>query len=334
MQLLELIYQNRVLLLEKFLTEFKDNILAEPCFGVEIEFYLLNQDLSIIEDQARIEDYLSRLAKILSDFSLFKEVQKEQGRGQIEIKTEKTHNLIELGRQLEKMKLVAKDFALEQNLAISLASQPFLNDCGSALQLNFSLYNLFDSLKVNYDNYNLYSRSKNHKNQILLYSIAGILKLLNSMMIFCASKPDDYLRFDKKINQDLFQKGKYSAPINISWGINNRTTAIRIPEIISDLKHQQSRLEFRVPTADSDIYVNMLCLLIAVEYGIKNHLNFIELNLSDDGIYGNAFDLQYNLQDLTSNYQAAQNDFSSSENYLKLKLLKLLKMHDSHKLLQ
>jgi glutamine synthetase len=309
LQLLESIYQNRISLLERFLSEFKSNINAEPYFGIELEFYLLNQDFLPMEDQSKIEKYLLTLDKALTKFSLFKELHKEQGRGQIEVKTHKTNNLKNLGHQLEEIKLVTKNCANSQELNISFLSQPIIDDCGSSLQLNLSLYN---------NHHNLYSRSQNQKNKILLYSIAGILNLLDSMMIFSAPKSDDYLRFDKKINLSLYQKGKYSAPINKSWGMNNRTSAIRIPDIIPNQNHQQSRLEFRVPAADADIYLNMLCLLISVEHGIKNQLDFATLNLDEDGIYGNAFDPQYNLHNLIASYKIAEEYFFNNQALIQL----------------
>ncbi len=316
MQSIESIYQNRIPLLERFLSEFRANINAEPYFGIELEFYLLNQDSSAIQDQNQIENYLLKLNKALTDFSLFKELEKEQGRGQIEIKTLKTNNLKNLGCQLEEMKLVAKKCADSQDLNISFLSQPFIDDCGSALQLNFSLYK---------DHHNLYARIENQKNQILLHSIAGILNLLDSMMIFNAPKSDDYLRFDKKINLFLYQKGKYTAPVNKSWGINNRTSAIRIPDIAPNQNHQQSRLEFRIPAADADIYLNMLCSLIAIDYGIKNQLDCSSFSLGEEGIYGNSFDSQYQLQGLVASYKDAEECFYNSENHLKLKILKLMR---------
>jgi glutamine synthetase len=309
LQSIESIYQNRISLLERFLSKFKTSVNAEPYFGIELEFYLLNQDFSPVENLSIIENYLSKLNKILVDFSLFQKIEKEQGRGQIEIKTHKTNNLKNLGYQLEEIKFVAKNCANSQDLNISFLSQPFIDDCGSSLQLNFSLYN---------NHHNLYSRIENQKNQILLYSMAGILDLLDSMMIFSAPKLDDYLRFDKKINLNLYQKGKYTAPINKSWGMNNRTSAIRIPDIIPHQNHQQSRLEFRVPAADCDIYLNMLCLLIAVEYGISNQLGFSKLNLDEDGIYGNAFDSRYNLQDLITSHKIAEKHFFNNEVLIQL----------------
>jgi glutamine synthetase len=292
-------------LLKEFLAEFEANINAKPYFGIELEFYLLNQDSSALKNSDIIKDYLLKLSKILENFSLFKELQLEQGSGQIEIKTHKTNQLLDLGYQLEEMKIAARACANSQNLIASFASQPFIDDCGSALQLNLSLY-----CESSHDN--LFLRNPNQKNQILLHSIAGIFELLDSMMIFYAPKAEDYLRFDKKINLNLYQKGKYSAPINKSWGINNRTTAIRIPEIPPTQKQQQSRLEYRIPAADADIYLNMLCLLTATEYGIKNQSDCTRFNLNEDGLYGNAFDPQYDLQNLVNNQEAARKHFVNS----------------------
>lgn len=324
MRLLESIYQNRALLLERYLAEFKNSLKVEPYFGIEIEFYLLKQDHSVVEGQKQIENYILEITNALNRFSFFQKIEKEQGNGQIEIKTKKTSNLINLAKEIEEIKSLANDSASNHNLDISFLSQPFIDDCGSALQLNLSLYSLSSKLEVS--NNNLYSKSNNEISDLQYHSIAGIFKLLNHMMVFLAPDPTDYLRFNKITNHNLFAKGKYSAPVNISFGFDNRTTAIRIPKVTLDQKHQQERLEFRIPAANADIYLCMLCMLIATEYGIKNQLDCLEFNLTKEGIYGNAFNPQYLLQDLIPNFDTARDHFIKYDNHLKQKLLELLSL--------
>ncbi len=58
------------------------------------------------------------------------------------------------------------------------------------------------------------------------------------------------------------------APSTITWGFDNRTAAIRV---ISG-KKENTRIESRVPGADTNAYLAMAAALASGLYGIKNHL--------------------------------------------------------------
>ena len=99
------------------------------------------------------------------------------------------------------------------------------------------------------------------------------------------------------------------APINISWGGNNRTTAIRVP----DSKPEFRRIELRVPSANASLEKVIAFILIGALHGLKNE------NLYYERIYGNAFDEQYALQLLPKDLKEAENIFHEQgvlKNYL------------------
>lgn len=58
------------------------------------------------------------------------------------------------------------------------------------------------------------------------------------------------------------------APTNINWGLDNRTTALRV---LNTTEHY-TRLETRIPGADSNPYLAMAAALASGLYGIKNKL--------------------------------------------------------------
>lgn len=58
------------------------------------------------------------------------------------------------------------------------------------------------------------------------------------------------------------------APTNINWGLDNRTTALRV----LNTTEQYTRLETRIPGADSNPYLAMAAALASGLYGIKNKL--------------------------------------------------------------
>lgn len=73
------------------------------------------------------------------------------------------------------------------------------------------------------------------------------------------------------------------APTTFTWGIENRTCALRV----INMKPQSTRLETRIPGADSNPYLAMAACLAAGLYGIEN-----KLSLNDQPIKGNAYELK------------------------------------------
>ena len=106
--------------------------------------------------------------------------------------------------------------------------------------------------------------------------VAGLLKFLMNSMIFFAPNEFSYERFR---DPDFF------TPQTISWGGNNRTTAIRTPDCI--IKH--IRMEHRVPGNDAEIEEVLIAILLAAGHGCKYKLQ------APEKIFGNSFDDQYNL---------------------------------------
>jgi glutamine synthetase len=58
------------------------------------------------------------------------------------------------------------------------------------------------------------------------------------------------------------------APTNVTWGVDNRTTALRA--ISSGVK--STRVEHRLPAADANPYLSLAASLASGLYGIENRL--------------------------------------------------------------
>ena len=59
--------------------------------------------------------------------------------------------------------------------------------------------------------------------------MAGLLKNINNNLLLYIKDYKCLDRFDIKKNQHIVDNNKYPAPTYISWGINNRSTCIRVP---------------------------------------------------------------------------------------------------------
>lgn len=287
-KVIEDFYKNRKSLLDQSLSQFIDATGLTPKFGLELEFYLINEDKSPLKDASLIDGFISILLKEVAINSLnnIYKIEKEQGRGQIEVKMIFGSNSLEICDEIEKIKLISQKIASEKDLLANFAAQPFKDDCGSALQFNISLHE---------NEENIFFK----KDEIFNSSIAALLKYTQEMMVFLAPNSQDYLRFDYDINRNLHKIGKYPAPVNLSFGADNRTCAIRIPKV-EDSENSQikygKRIEYRVAAANADPYIVMKLLLDAILQGINDDLT--PENCGFEKIHGNAFDVQYNLKSL------------------------------------
>jgi len=296
---LNFLYQNKVSLLKEALFHFASTTSLIPKIGLELEFYLINKDGSRLENQSILDDFILNLLELTKNQTLIYEIEKEQGAGQIEVKTSHHSDLLKVCEEIEEVKILSQKLAFEKNLIASFAAQPFLDDCGSALQFNISLHDKDDK--------NLFIK----KDQVFLNTIAALLNFTDSILVLLAPNSEDYLRFDEETNRQLYKKGKYTAPVNLSYGADNRTCAIRVP-IKKALEQTHcidygKRVEYRIPAANSDSYVAIFAILKAILSGIEK--NLIPTELGFDKIHGNAFDQQYNLKSFAKTYEKALENF-------------------------
>ena len=119
----------------------------------------------------------------------------------------------------------------------------------------------------------------------------------------------DFDRFRSKFalpeEQLRYKCNATNAPTNISWGVNNRTTALRIPDCHRDVAAR--RIEHRVPSSSANPYLVLIGVLLGAYYGLKCQLN------PQDKTWGNAFDEQYHLESLPLNLTEANNNFKKSQ---------------------
>ncbi|MFM7702642.1 MAG: hypothetical protein ACKO6C_04190 [Alphaproteobacteria bacterium] len=276
-----LIFQNSLQLLQSNLhNNFKNYFLK---IGCELEFYLPN--LSPTQLQILLND------NFLQNFY----IKKEQGDGQFELVFKHSSDILALSNQIISVKNYLKNWVLNKGLEINFAGKPFIDDCASALQFNISIHDC--------NGLNLFN-----KNNELMFNISNSLLDLSEQMLYLLNENNtDFLRYNQKLNLDLFKNGKYIAPINLSLGYDNRTCAIRLAN--SHDNNLTKRLEFRLASASADIYLAFSAVILAINNGLnykKNNFNII---------YGNSFDDQYNAIKITDNFAKAKENFYNSDNF-------------------
>jgi glutamine synthetase len=243
-----------------------------PLLGVEIEFYIIGSITKKILD------------KIASEINL--PIENEKGHCQYEIASQIFTNPLLLIDFVNITKENLIKTATKYNLDISFDPKPYNFSHGSGIHIHLSL--------IDKNNENIFNRCDTvDLNSLLLNSIGGVLKLLNSSLYMIISDNDN--EFNRLHLSDM-------APSTVSWGKNNRTTAVRIPD--SHPFNRNRRIEFRVPSAQSDITNCVIFLLTSVIYGIEENVQ------PNSCIYGNAKDSHYNLEPLHKNASDMKKNFT------------------------
>jgi glutamine synthetase len=162
-------------------------------------------------------------------------------------------------------KTAVKEIAYRHNFMATFMAKWNVNLPGSGGHIHQSLWD-----KENKNNLFFDQNSKTGMSQLMQQYIAGQLTCLPEILPMFAPNPNSYKRLC----------GGDWAPSTLTWGIDNRTTAIRaIPG-----QNKGTRIELRVPGADTNPYLAMAASLAAGLYGIKN-----KLKLKTAPTFGNGY---------------------------------------------
>lgn len=281
-------YEHQDYILNYLLSIIREKYGLIAKFGVEVEFYILDQDGHPIPDSLG-EKLITEAALSFHDLHFCK----EKGKGQYEFSTKPFEIAVShRNSSVEETKQAVALFIMKSRInskpaQVEYHPKPFSNDYGSSMHIHLTLHkdeeNIFTHCPITqeavlYSYYNkLNSKEGCGPQNQLLNVISSILHLLNQALYFlCGEDEVEYSRF---------QPG-YMAPINLSWGGNNRTTAIRIPST------SPRRLEFRVPSARSNFTNSVIFLLTAVLDSLARTSQGAKELVLPSRVYGNAQDYQ------------------------------------------
>ncbi|WP_341808473.1 glutamine synthetase [Wolbachia endosymbiont (group E) of Neria commutata] len=235
------------------------NLGCHAIFGIELEFYAEG-----VEEDLFLSNIGAKIAPL--GFSC----EKESSVHQYEVKSGFYTHYGDLIKHFELVKGLLFEIVQKLGGNVSFKAKPYLDRAGSALNVHV---NLVDS-----SNNNLFYIRGQKYSDYLFYSIGGLCAMMKKHMSFFAPSDDSYLRF------------KYSdihTPTTVSWGVNNRTAAIRIPNF-----GEKCRLEHRVPGADCNLEEVLAAIIEGMIFGIKNKI------APPNRVYGVASDPQYKMEKL------------------------------------
>ena len=175
---------------------------------------------------------------------------KECAPGQFEINLLHHDDALLMADQAFLMKRLIKNCARQFNMNATFMAKPFSDQAGNGMHAHLSI--------IDKDGNNVFTVDKDKQPQgIFANSIAGLLKNAPDFLSFYASHSNSYRRLVHNADH---------APTTLSWGNENRTALVRLPEASS----KATRLEFRLPSADSNPYLVFASILSSVLSGITN----------------------------------------------------------------
>ncbi len=257
-----------------------------PVVAVELEFYLLDKERDAdgkpqpplspktgkreYHSQVYAMDNLDDYADFLDDISRITAEQgipadtavAENAPGQFEINLKHQADPLAACDNGILLKRVIKAVADKHGMEATFMAKPYEDDAGNGMHIHVSLLDETGN--------NAFSAQDQLYSETLEHAVGGLLQLMPASMALLCPNVNSYRRL---------QPGYYVATTQ-SWGIDNRTVAVRVPAGPANAR----RIEHRIAGADANPYLVMSAILAAIHYGISQRCD------AGEPIEGNAFE--------------------------------------------
>jgi glutamine synthetase len=197
------------------------------------------------------------------------------------------------------VKNLVKVKAKRKNKVATFMPKPIFGDNASAMHTHQSLWK--GNSNVMYDQDDEVAQMS----QIGRYYVGGILNHASALCAISNPTTNSYKRLVPG----------FEAPVNVCWGLANRSTAIRIP-MYNRNQEKSKRIEYRVPDPTANIYLLEAALLLAGLDGIKKKMD------PGDPIKENVYKLslekkrEYNIGSLPVSLKGSLDSLGSDSNFL------------------
>ncbi len=249
----------------------------KPVVAPEIEFYLVKKnpdpDYPLTPPVGRSgraigggQGYsiagVNEFDELIDDIYHFSEAQgleidtliHEEGAAQLEINL-RHGDPVELADQVFMFKRTIREAALKHDMYATFMAKPIQGQPGSAMHIHQSIVDKKTGR-------NLFSNEDGTESDKFRHFIGGMQKHVPNALVMFAPYVNSYRRLT--INA--------SAPVNVRWGYDNRTTAFRVPRS----EPGSRRVENRIPSSDANPY---LALAASLACGLIGIINKIEPDL-------------------------------------------------------
>ena len=191
----------------------------------------------------------------------------ESGAAQLEVNFVHGEPL-SIADQVFTFKRAVREIAFKEGMYATFMAKPMASEPGSATHIHQSI---LDKESEN----NIFSDKEGGYSDQFFHYLGGLQKYSPYVMSLYAPNVNSYRRFTREI----------SAPINLHWGYDNRTTGLRVP----DSDPVNYRVENRFPGADVNPYLAVAATLASGYLGMKNSIKPTE------AYTGNAYEQDFDV---------------------------------------
>jgi len=246
----------------------------KPVVAPEVEFYLVRRNIdpdyelsAPVGRSGRAEssrqsysiDAVAEFEDFVEDMYRFADAQEldvdtlihENGAAQMEINF-RHGDPLSLADQVFAFKRTVRECAHKHEMYATFMAKPMQREPGSAMHIHQSVLSLETGG-------NIFARADGEHTSALLSYIAGLQRYTPELISFYAPNVNSYRRLAPDI----------SAPINLNWGFDNRTTAFRVPQSTA----AATRVENRFPGADVNPYLAFAATLASGLLGMRQNLS-------------------------------------------------------------
>ena len=172
----------------------------------------------------------------------------ESGAAQFEINFRHGHAM-DLADQVFLFKRTVRQTALRHGVYATFMAKPMQHEPGSAMHVHQSL--------VDSSGQNIFSDTEGNPTDAFHHFVGGMQKYAPAAMPLFAPNVNSYRRFTY-----------HEAPLNIHWGVDNRTCGLRVPESAPEAR----RLENRIIAADVNPYAGIAGTLACGYLGMRDKI--------------------------------------------------------------
>jgi glutamine synthetase len=173
----------------------------------------------------------------------------EYAPGQYELTLNYRRDILRASDDLIMLKRIVRGCARRHGVTACFMAKPIADYAGSGMHFHVSL--------CDKNGANIFSEAvEGSYNQLILNAIGGMLQTMGESMLVFAPHANSWRRFTSQ---------SY-APISPTWGVNNRSVALRIPA--GNIKAR--RIEHRPSGVDANPYLVATTVLAALDYGMTH----------------------------------------------------------------
>ncbi|MEZ5810065.1 MAG: glutamine synthetase family protein [Rhizobiaceae bacterium] len=274
-----------------------------PVVAPEIEFYLVRKNpdpdyplsppvgrsgRAIGGGQGYSIAGINEFDELIDDIYHFSEAQgleidtliHEEGAGQLEINL-RHGDPVELADQVFMFKRTIREAALNHDMYATFMAKPIQGQPGSAMHIHQSIV---DAKTGD----NIFTTADGGESDLFRHFIGGMQHFAPMALVMFAPYVNSYRRLTQSA----------SAPVNVKWGYDNRTTAFRVPRSGPAAR----RVENRVPSSDANPYLALAASLACGYLGMVH--NVVPEDPVTASVNDSEIELPRNLLEAVSRFEA------------------------------